>query len=95
MQAYMEDIIATRRSGVSAYGHSLMEVVPEQKADLFSNLIEANESHGEPLENGLVWDSESAEYVPVGDDESKASQNLQNEIEHTKLNDAELMGQFK
>ncbi|KAK7453294.1 hypothetical protein VKT23_011969 [Stygiomarasmius scandens] len=88
LQTYMKDIITTRNSGASSSGSSLMSSDSEKKADLFSNLIEANESDGE-LKDGQVWDSELGEYVSPDANSPKKQTGTSG---NAKLTDAELMG---
>ncbi|THU98705.1 cytochrome P450 [Dendrothele bispora CBS 962.96] len=91
LDVYMKDIITTRYSGVSTSGNSLMNAASKKKADLFTNLIEANESNGEPLRDGSVWDSVLGEYVQADGLKSNEASQL-TEIEGAKLDNTELMG---
>ncbi|KAF5370348.1 hypothetical protein D9758_006940 [Tetrapyrgos nigripes] len=94
LQVYMKDIITTRQTGLSASGNSLVQTDSEKKADLFTNLLEANENDlGQPLADGSVWDSNVGEYVHVQRtaDELRTIE-AESSVQEAKLNTAELMG---
>ncbi|THU87661.1 cytochrome P450 [Dendrothele bispora CBS 962.96] len=91
LKLYMQNIITARTNGITSSDSSLLPSDSGKGADLFSNLIEANENDG-ALDDGQVWDPELGEYVDADAYKSLGNRTKTADNANTKLTDVELMG---